>query len=56
MWVISPGVYSSLVDQPALPATSGAEAKDAYHFMPKRLWSRVASALMESPCPDSQII
>lgn len=56
MVVISPGEYSSLVDHPALPATSGAEAKLAAHFMPKRLWSRVASWLMDSPWPDSAMI
>ena len=53
---ICPGVYSSCVVHPALPATSGAEAKDDAHFIPKRLWSRVASWLMVSPWPDSQMI
>ena len=51
-----PGVYSSFVDQPALPETSGADANDDAHFIPKRLWSLVASWLMWSPCPDSQMI
>ena len=43
MVVNVPGVYSSCVLHPAFPTTSGAEAKDDAHFIPNRLWSRVAS-------------
>ena len=47
---------SSPVTQFALPATSGAAANEGAHFIPNRLWSRVASLLMWSPCPDSTMI
>lgn len=46
---------SSWVAQLALPATSGQLAKLDAHLMPKRLWSLVASWLMASPWPLSQM-
>ena len=48
--------YSSRVAQLALPATSGQLAKLDAHLIPKRLWSLVASRLMDSPWPLSQMI